>query len=110
MQNQTLSQWTSKLRRTESPARRTEHGAIAWTSALGAKTLRQPQDGAPEVRSRISSITARLNGSMMFEPEDATITGGTRSLNRRLMGLNVIRADRKGPAVVSVAATQARVA
>jgi hypothetical protein len=104
MQNQTLSKWTSKLRRNETPVRRTVHGGNAWAGSVAAQTMRQPQDGAPESRSRIANIGSRLNGSLMFEPEDASITGGTRSLNRRLMGLNVMKQDRKGPGIVAVSA------
>jgi hypothetical protein len=102
MQNQ-ISQWTSKLRRTETPARRTGHGGFAWSA--GSRILRQPQDGAPDTRSRLASIASRLNSGLIAEssePEDASLTGGTRSLNRRLMGLNVIKTGRKLPGPVAV--------
>jgi hypothetical protein len=109
MQNQTVSRWTSKLRRSETPARRVAHGGIAWSAPVAARTLRQPQDGTPDTRSRVASIAARLNDKLTFEPEDASLTGGTRSLNRRLMGLNVMKQERKGPGVATVG-PQTRVA
>jgi hypothetical protein len=63
-------------------------------------SLRQPQDGAgdPRMVAEIADAGAlqqgpRLNGRatrmQLNEPEDARLTGGTRSLMRRVMGLNV---------------------
>jgi len=66
---------------------RTEHGGTAWTS-LGEVKLYQPQDGAADPRSRVADIASRMR-KMVGEPEDARLTGGTRSLMRRLSGLNV---------------------
>lgn len=66
--------------------RRTSHGGSAFANDV---TLIQPQDGA-ELRTapaRVSSIASRLSPS---EPEDARLTGLTRSLFRRLAGLNVM--------------------
>jgi hypothetical protein len=81
--------------------RRTEHGSTAWT--LGRQML-QPQDGAVSVRTRVRDIgleRERLTQSAAgrvaaMEPEDARLTGGTRSLMRRLLGLNIGQAKPKG--------------
>jgi hypothetical protein len=60
--------------------------------------MKQPQDGAgdqAELKSRVTDIGTRLEmvafgPAMLVEPEDARITGGTRSLMRRLLGLNIM--------------------
>jgi hypothetical protein len=70
---------------------RTGHGGTAWASAsssIGEVKLYQPQDGAADTRSRVADIASRMR-KMAGEPEDARLTGGTRSLMRRLSGLNV---------------------
>ena len=41
-------------------------------------------------------IDAKLHSNVLNEPEDAKLTGGTRSLTRRLMGLNVTEEARRG--------------
>lgn len=67
--------------------RRTSHGGSAFSAE---QTMLQPQDGA-EVRTvsgQVSPINARARNSA--EPEDARLTGSTRSLFRRLTGLNVM--------------------
>ncbi|MEO7030104.1 MAG: hypothetical protein ABI147_11945 [Acidobacteriaceae bacterium] len=71
--------------------RRTGHGGIAWASSpsTGAPKLYQPQDGAIESRGRVTDIASRLFKFSAGEPEDARLTGGTRSLMRRLSGLNL---------------------
>jgi hypothetical protein len=107
-----LSQWTSSLqtptRSSAAPAsiagkahpRRSGHGGSAWSLPFGAQIQRQPQDGATDRLSRLTSITSRLHPSLPQEPEDARLTGGTRSLSRRLLGLNVTKkTQRKGPDV-----------
>lgn len=67
---------------------RTGHGGTAWAPAsLGEVKLYQPQDGAGP-RSIVADIASRMR-KMAGEPEDARLTGGTRSLMRRLSGLNV---------------------
>jgi len=66
--------------------KRNEHGGSAWTAAAKADKLHQPQDGAQETGVLLS---ARTHMSLR-EPEDARLTGGTRSLMRRTMGLNVL--------------------
>lgn len=65
--------------------KRSVHGGSAWTAAAKADTLHQPQDGA---QATGTLLTARTRMSAR-EPEDARLTGGTRSLMRRVMGLNV---------------------
>jgi len=86
-------------------SRRIGHGGMVW-SAQGS--LQQPQDGAfnndredhenregrMRVGGRVTDISTRLQlaafGPVVpVEPEDARITGGTRSLVRRLLGLNL---------------------
>ncbi|HZL25127.1 MAG TPA: hypothetical protein VFC39_01200 [Acidobacteriaceae bacterium] len=68
---------------------RARHGGTAWAPAsLGEVKLYQPQDGAVDPRSRVADIASRMR-KMAGEPEDARLTGGTRSLMRRLSGLNV---------------------
>jgi hypothetical protein len=77
--------------------KRTGHGSVAWTVSSAENALCQPQDGAAagrDLRRRtagaagVQEIHARLP-RLANEPEDARLTGGTRSLMRRLMGLNV---------------------
>ncbi len=65
--------------------KRNGHGGSAWTATARADNLHQPQDGAQETGTL---LTARTRMSLR-EPEDARLTGGTRSLMRRVMGLNV---------------------
>jgi hypothetical protein len=65
------------------------HGGTPWAPAsLGEVKLYQPQDGAADPRRRVADIASRLR-KMAGEPEDARLTGGTRSLMRRLSGLNM---------------------
>ena len=65
--------------------KRNGHGGSAWTATAKADALHQPQDGAQETGTL---LTARSRMALR-EPEDARLTGGTRSLMRRVMGLNV---------------------
>jgi hypothetical protein len=44
------------------------------------------------------------------EPEDARLTGGTRSLARRLLGLNVLAAYKKVPEKVAAKMRRPQVA
>jgi hypothetical protein len=75
--------------------------------------LLQPQDGALDVAQPVLSLfgtTGKLTPAsagrpsvttisrrdhLLSEPEDAKLTGGTRSLMRRVLGLNVTDAPRK---------------
>ena len=76
--------------------KRSEHGGSAWTAAKDGK-LHQPQDGAQESGTLLAARTR-----MLREPEDARLTGGTRSLMRRVMGLNVtaLAETRKAPRAI----------
>jgi len=57
----------------------------------------QPQDGAFDSREQSARVTdigkrlqvAAFGAAAMVEPEDARLTGGTRTLVRRLLGLNI---------------------
>ena len=87
--------------------KRVGHGGVAWTAAANADALHQPQDGAQE-----NGILYTAKRAALREPEDARLTGGTRSLMRRVMGLNVTAlttTTRKAPHPVS-AKPQAQVA
>ncbi|HEY4355691.1 MAG TPA: hypothetical protein VGN16_08095 [Acidobacteriaceae bacterium] len=69
--------------------RHTGPGSVAWPAA---EELWQPQDGALNTETQISAMTSlRQRGSFakLNEPEDAGLTGMTRSLGRRLLGLNI---------------------
>jgi hypothetical protein len=79
---------------TEPASRRPVYGGVGSLSG-GMDPLRQPQDGALRARAespRVASIEAYLPGGSLLEPEDARLTGSTRSLRRRLLGLNVAAA------------------
>ena len=41
-------------------------------------------------RTRLANISSHQHSDVLNEPEDARLTGGTRSLTRRLLGLNVV--------------------
>lgn len=67
--------------------RRTMHGGTGWIAGLVEAKFYQPQDqhdgtgGAGQDGGR----------NKLAEPDDAEITGGRRSLMRRLSGLNVMQ-------------------
>ena len=61
--------------------------------------MSQPQDGAS--LSSLVSIRSHLQSNAFNEPEDARLTGGTRTLARRVMGLNVTSGERKGVMAIS---------
>lgn len=102
------------------PLRRVNHGAVAWSAPKMDQTLWQPQDGATKDEARLlESAAVREISSRMLrppcEPEDARMTGMTRSLMRRVMGLNVTaRPEPRRPAkaanAVRLEGTQAQVA
>jgi hypothetical protein len=70
--------------------RRGGHGGTAWSMPFTDQGLIQPQDGAVDPRTRLASIRAHEHSDLLHEAEDARLTGGTRSLDRRLLGLNVL--------------------
>lgn len=88
--------------------KRVGHGGVAWTASAKADSLHQPQDGAQEHGTLYTAMT-RLAAR---EPEDARLTGGTRSLMRRVMGLNVtaLAGARKALPRAVAASSQAQVA
>ena len=68
-------------------SKRIAHGGGAWSLPDAETRTRQPQDGAHTGTAEDADRrTERLPGR---EPADARMTGGTRSLMRRVMGLNV---------------------
>ncbi len=71
--------------------RRIPHGS-GGPSKAGPVKLYQPQDGANGKR-RVAEMASSLS-QMPEEAEDARLTGGTRSLVRRLSGLNLVRVQR----------------
>ena len=90
--------------------RRSGHGGNAWSLPFTGEVMIQPQDGAVETRTRLASISAQQNSDVLHEPEDARLTGGTRSLDRRLLGLNVMETYRKACGAVRGDAVRADVA
>jgi len=73
---------------------RVAHGGVAWAVNRQEINLHQPQDGATDTCRRVTDISSRLLKIAASEPEDARLTGGTRSLSRRLSGLNLERLSR----------------
>lgn len=115
MPNPSLSPWKTNLQVAEitvvAPhSRRAGRGSL-WSLPRGV-FQRQPQDGAFELRASAVSIAVGRSGDLLREPEDAGLTGGKRSLMRRLMGLNILsglRPERKAtkPALLDDSFTQA---
>lgn len=106
----------STARLQSSKSKRTNHGGVAWSVPVAENRLKQPQDGASkrafdaaaEEEADANSWLARPSAN---EPEDAQITGGTRSLMRRVMGLNVTTGpDTRKPARGVGGTIQTRVA
>jgi hypothetical protein len=77
------------------PTRRGGHGGTAWSLPFAEQVMIQPQDGAVDTRTRLANIRSHQHSDVLHEPEDARLTGGTRSLDRRLLGLNVVETYRK---------------
>jgi hypothetical protein len=77
----------------EMPRRTLQGGTAMTTDGTGSErvNLYQPQDGATVQRRRVTDIASRLLKLSAGEPEDARLTGGTRSLMRRLSGLNLVQ-------------------
>jgi hypothetical protein len=98
------STWTSKTgevtRMPVMTTRRGGHGGTAWSLPFAEQMLLQPQDGAVDPRTRLANISSHQHSDVLNEPEDARLTGGTRSLTRRLLGLNV-GTTRKAPEAVT---------
>lgn len=90
--------------------RRANHGSSAWSLPSGNFSMNQPQDGAPERPARRLFLQAGQHVTLASEPEDARLTGGTRSLTRRVMGLNVIHEERKPSVSIMAMGLAAQVA
>lgn len=67
--------------------KRTSFSGTPRSSTVGRKEY-QPQDGC-DIRGTDFEV-AEKQQPILGEPEDARITGGTRSLMRRLSGLNTV--------------------
>ena len=82
--------------------RRGGHGGNGWSQPFPDtdQTMIQPQDGAVDTRTRLANIRSHQHSDVLHEAEDARLTGGTRSLDRRLLGLNVVETYRKGCSAV----------
>lgn len=89
--------------------RRIGHGGVSWALPDELDRRKQPQDGSPESRAKVATFKRISLLAPMQEPEDALITGGTRSLARRLLGLNLGRI-RKSSATQAAATPRTRVA
>lgn len=63
---------------------------MVWSLPFAEQTMLQPQDGAVDTRTRLANIRSHQHSDGLHESEDARLTGGTRSLDRRLLGLNVL--------------------
>lgn len=92
-----MSPWVSRsgevLRMPVIAAQGGAHGGTAWRlpfAAQAQQSMMQPQDGAVDARTRLASIRSHQHSDLLHESEDARLTGGTRSLDRRLLGLNVL--------------------
>jgi hypothetical protein len=109
MSNQELTRYAtpsrSQLPGNESMPRRVTHGSSPWSIPARYPATRQPQDGALR-----PAPVAAFNSPLDHEPEDAGLTGGTRSLSRRLLGLNVMLTGRRKVVAVSLPAPAVQVA
>jgi len=105
-----MGAWTRKIGSV--PVTTTKHGrgGLAWSFPLSEQVMRQPQDGASDSRRRMATISSSVNHNALNEPEDAKLTGGTRSLARRLLGLNVLSVARKVPEKVAAKIRRPQVA
>jgi hypothetical protein len=90
-----MSSWINKIgdvvRMPKLASRQGVHGGTPWSLPFAEAAMIQPQDGAVDTRSRMASILSHQHSDGLHEPEDARLTGGTRSLDRRLLGLNVLK-------------------
>jgi hypothetical protein len=89
-----MSSWINKLgdvvRMPKMASRSGMHGGTPWSLPFAEAGMMQPQDGAVETGMRLANIRSHQHSDGLHEPEDARLTGGTRSLDRRLLGLNVL--------------------
>jgi hypothetical protein len=90
---------------------RANHGGSAWSLPSRHPVELQPQDGSLTNPARIAEMPARINGAKLeCESDDSRMTGGTRSLTRRVLGLNVTAGRRKTSASSKQAPLPAQVA
>ena len=91
MLSEYASQWKNTVRSRLGAVRVGPRRAASNWAHSSEINLQQPQDGAfdQDVRSRVSEIPVSPVKAGFQEPEDARLTGSTRSLMRRVMGLNV---------------------
>jgi hypothetical protein len=89
-----MSSWINKLgdvvRMPKMASRSGIHGGTPWSLPFAEAGMMQPQDGAVDAGMRLANIRSHQHSDGLHEPEDARLTGGTRSLDRRLLGLNVL--------------------
>ncbi|MGA8940746.1 MAG: hypothetical protein WB439_16405 [Acidobacteriaceae bacterium] len=112
-----MSPWVSRsgevLRMPLISTQRGGHGGMAWPSPFAEQaeqSMMQPQDGAVDARVRLASIRSHQHSDLLHESEDARLTGGTRSLDRRLLGLNVLDTYAKRQSVRAEAIAETDVA
>jgi hypothetical protein len=89
-----MSSWINKIgdvvRMPKMASRQGVHGGTPWSLPFAEAGMMQPQDGAVDARTKTTSMRSHKLTNGFQEPEDARLTGGTRSLDRRLLGLNVL--------------------
>jgi hypothetical protein len=91
-----MSSWISRAGDVvRMPVISTRHGGNGWSNPFAGQVMTQPQDGAVDTRTRLANIRSHQHSDVLHEAEDARLTGGTRSLDRRLLGLNVLEMYRK---------------
>jgi hypothetical protein len=109
MSNQELTRFAtptrSQLPGNEAMPRRVNHGGSPWSIPARYPSTTQPQDGALR-----PAPVAALHSAMDCEPEDARLTGGTRSLSRRLLGLNILLTGRRPAIAVKLQTPASQVA
>ncbi len=86
--------------------RRTTHGSCAWTLPFSNTALRQPQDGASRDTALTNStapVTStrlkKLRSLAAPDTDDDRLSGATRSLSNRILGLNGFTLRRMLPEV-----------
>jgi hypothetical protein len=107
-----INNWSSRIGQMSEPMANTRaerQEGSAWSLPFSTKKLSQPQDGSVDRRRRLAMISSHVHTNLLNEPEDARITGGTRSLTRRLLGLNIM-SKRKTPEAAAGSVSRTEVA
>jgi hypothetical protein len=99
--NALSSKWSGVSQMRMPAIRRGGRGGTAWSLPHADQMTRQPQDGSASAANQVLKMRPNLHSNVLHESEDARLTGGTRTLNRRLLGLNVGAVRRKGVAAAS---------